>query len=112
MEHIEWEDFSKVELRVGTIIQARNFPEARKPAYQLYIDFGPDIGTLKSSSQICDHYSTEELPGRQVIAVTNFPPRQIGPIMSQCLVTGFYDAKGQVILAVPDKPIPNGSKLA
>jgi len=111
MKTIDWHSFTEVELRVGTIIEAREFPEARKPAYQLWIDFGPELGQRKSSAQICDHYDRESLVGIQVIAVLNFPPKQIGPFMSECLVTGFPDSKGKVILAVPEKAVANGVKL-
>jgi tRNA-binding protein len=111
MQSIEWPDFEKVELRVGTVVAAEPFPEARKPAYRLQIDFGQEIGIRKSSAQITDHYTTEALVGRQVVAVVNFPPKQIGPMRSECLVTGFYRPDGSVILAVPDSPVPNGAKL-
>lgn len=111
MANISWDEFEKVELRVGTIVQAEEFPEARRPAYILHIDFGAELGIKKSSAQITNHYQSEELVGKQVIAVVNFPDKQIGPIMSQCLVTGFYDMNGEVVLAVPDKPIDNGAKL-
>ncbi len=112
MEQISWDDFSRVELRTGTIIKAEEFPEARKPAYKLQIDFGPEIGLKKSSAQITDLYTVQELVGRQVIGVVNFPPRQIGPFMSECLITGFIQDDNSVVLAVPDKVVPNGSKLA
>jgi tRNA-binding protein len=111
MQSIEWPDFEKVELRVGTVVAAEPFPEARKPAYRLQIDFGQEIGIRKSSAQITEHYTTEALVGRQVVAVVNFPPKQIGPMRSECLVTGFYRPDGSVILAVPDSPVPNGAKL-
>lgn len=111
-EQIDWQDFQKVELRVGTIIAAEEFPEARKPAYKLTVDFGADIGTRKSSARITDLYGTQDLIGRQVIAVVNFPPRQIGPFMSECLVTGFHRDDGKVVLAVPDGEIANGARLA
>jgi tRNA-binding protein len=111
MNEINWDDFTRVELRVGTILEAEIFPEARKPAYKLLIDFGKEIGLKKSSSQITEHYSTEDLIGKQIVAVVNFPRKQIGPLMSECLVTGFYDPEGAVILAIPDKPVENGSKL-
>lgn len=111
MTEITWNDFEKIELRAGTVIAAKAFPEAKKPAYRLEVDFGPDIGVLKSSAQITDLYRQEELVGRQVLAVVNFPPRQIGPMMSECLVTGCYREDGSVVLAVPDKPVPNGARL-
>ena len=111
METISWDDFSKVELRVGRVIDARVFAEARKPAYVLQIDFGPEIGIRKSSAQITKLYASEELVGKLVVGVVNFPKKQIGPLMSECLVTGFYDANGDVVLCVPDKPMPLGAKL-
>ena len=112
METIGWEDFTKVELRVGKIISAEVFKEARKPAYILQVDFGEEIGTRKSSAQITVAYTPEELIGRQVMAVVNFPKKQIGPLMSECLVTGFHREDGAVVLAVPDQEVPLGSKLA
>ena len=112
MDTIDWNDFEKVELRVGTIVEVEDFPEARKPAYKLKVDFGDQIGLRKSSAQITDLYSKEDLLGRQVVGVVNFPPKQIGPIRSQCLVTGFNREDGAVVLAVPDSKVPNGSKLA
>ena len=111
METIDWNDFEKVELRVGTVVEVEDFPKARKPAYILHVDFGEDIGLRKSSAQITEVYSRDELVGRQVVGVVNFPPKQIGPIRSQCLVTGFYREDGAVVLAVPDQPVPNGVKL-
>ena len=111
MEQISWDQFEQVELRVGTIIEASEFPEARKPAYKLQVDFGDEIGIKKSSAQITSLYQREDLVGRQVVAVVNFPARQIGPIMSECLVTGFYREDGAVVLAVPDSEVPNGAKL-
>ena len=112
METISWSDFERVEIRVGTIITAEVFKEARKPAYILQVDFGDEIGILKSSAQITDLYKPEELNGTQVIGVVNFPSKQIGPIKSQCLVTGFSLDQGVVVLARPDRPVPNGLKLA
>jgi len=111
MNEIDFNDFLKVELRVGTINSCKAFPEARKPAYILEIDFGADIGIRKSSAQITDRYNLDELPGKQVVAVINFPKKQIGPIQSECLVTGFHQPYGSVALCVPDKPVPNGTKL-
>ena len=108
---IAFGDFLKVDIRVGTIVEARPFPEARKPAYQLLIDFGPAIGVKKSSAQITRNYRLEELPGRQVAAVVNFPPRQIGPMMSEVLTLGFPDAAGEVMLFAPDRTVPNGGRL-
>lgn len=111
MKTISWDDFAAVELRVGTIVAAEPFPEARRPAYKLQVDFGPEIGVRKSSAQITDLYEREALVGKQVIGVVNFPPKQIGPVRSECLVTGFVTDEG-VVLAVPDKPVANGLKLA
>ena len=111
MEEISWNDFAKVELRVGRVLQAEVFKEARKPAYKLQVDFGPELGQRKSSAQITVHYQPEELVGRLVVAVVNFPKKQIGPLMSECLVTGFHDADGAVALCVPDKDVPLGTRL-
>ena len=111
MKEITWQDFEQVELRVGTIVKAEAFPEARKPAYRLEVDFGSELGTRKSSAQITEHYTTDELLGRQVVAVVNFPVKQIGPMRSECLVTGFYREDGSVVLCIPDKPVGNGAKL-
>jgi len=108
---ITWDDFEKVELRIGTIIEVSDFPEARKPAYKLRVDFGPEIGILKSSAQLTDLYNKDELIGTQVLAVTNFPPKQIGPFRSECLVTGVQTSGGAVTLVRPDEPVENGQRL-
>ncbi|GFM38495.1 tRNA-binding protein [Desulfovibrio psychrotolerans] len=110
-EEITWAEFEKVELRVGVVLRAEVFAEARKPAHKLWVDFGPEIGERKSSAQIASLYTPEELVGKQVIAVVNFPRKQIGPFMSECLITGFADEQGRILLAVPDKPAPLGAKL-
>jgi len=111
MEQIQWTDFEKIDLRVGTIVQAREFPEARKPAYKLKVDFGEKIGIKNSSARITELYDKDSLIGKRVIGVVNFPPRQIGPFMSECLVTGFDRGDGAIVLAVPDAEVPNGSRL-
>jgi tRNA-binding protein len=111
VETISWDDFLKVELRVGQIVKAEPFPEARKPAYILHVDFGQKIGVKKSSAQITALYTIDELIGKQVVAVVNFPTKQIGPVRSECLVTGFHNADGNVALCVPDKTTPLGTKL-
>jgi tRNA-binding protein len=111
METISWDDFTRVELRVGRIVSAAVFPEARKPAYVLHVDFGEEIGVKKSSAQITHLYRPEELVGKLVVGVINFPKKQIGPLMSECLVTGFHNERGEVALCVPDKPVPLGAKL-
>jgi tRNA-binding protein len=108
---ITWDDFAQIDLRAGTITRAEPFPEARKPAYKLWIDFGDEIGILASSAQITERYNREELVGKQVLGVVNFPTKQIGPFMSECLITGIYDTDGSVVLAVPDQPVPNGTRL-
>lgn len=112
MPQIDWDDFQKVELRIGTIIETKEFPEARKPAWKLTVDFGDETGVRRASAQVTDLYSQEELIGKQVLGVVNFPPKQIGPFMSECLVTGFVQEDGSVVLAVPDKPVANGLRLA
>lgn len=112
MDPIGWDDFMQVELRVGTIVAAEAFPQARKPAWKLTVDFGPDIGQRRSSAQLTALYQPAQLIGKQVLAVLNFPPKQIGPFVSECLVTGFYRDDGAVVLAVPDQPVSNGARLA
>ena len=111
MTEITWNDFEKVELRTGRIISAEEFPEARVPAYKLRVDFGADIGILRSSAQITENYNIDDLIGKMVVAVVNFPPKQIGPTISECLITGFPDPDGNVILCVPDKEVGLGRKL-
>ncbi len=111
MAEITFQDFERVDIRVGTIVGVEPFPEARKPAFKLRIDFGPDIGIKKSSAQITVHYKPETLMGRQVAAVVNFPPRQIGPFMSEVLTLGFPDANGAVVLVGPSLAVPDGGKL-
>lgn len=108
---VSYDDFVAVDIRVGTVVEARPFPEARKPAIILIIDFGPEIGRKKSSAQITAHYTPETMVGRQVLGVVNFPPRQIGPLRSEVLTLGFEDADGAIVLAQPDRPVPNGKKL-
>ena len=111
MEEISWNDFMKVELRVGRVVAAEVFKEARNPAYKLQVDLGPELGVRKSSAQITALYQPEALVGRLVVAVVNFPKKQIGPLMSECLVTGFHNADGDVALCVPDKEVPLGTRL-
>ena len=112
METISWQDFEQVDLRVGTIVTAEVFAQARRPAYILHVDFGADLGVLKSSAQITDLYQPDALVGRQVIGVVNFPPKQIGPIQSQCLITGLPQGDGSVVLVQPDRQVSNGLKLS
>ena len=108
---ISFDDFMRVDIRVGTIVAAEPYPEARKPAIKLTVDFGPELGHKRSSAQITVHYTVESLVGRQVAAVVNFPPRQIGKFMSEVLTLGFPDEQGNVVLFAPDKPVPNGGRL-
>lgn len=110
-EQISFDDFMKVDVRVGRIVEAEVFPEARKPAYKMRIDFGPDLGIKKTSAQITKHYTPETLVGKLVMAVVNFPPRQIGPLMSEVLTLGVPDADGEVVLMAPDKDVPIGGRL-
>jgi tRNA-binding protein len=110
-DQISFDDFLKVDVRVGRVVEAEEFPEARKPAYKLRIDFGPDIGIKKTSAQITKHYTPETLVGRLVMAVVNFPPRQIGPVRSEVLTLGVPDADGEVVLTTPDKDVPIGGRL-
>lgn len=111
IETISWGDFEKVDLRVGTVVEVDDFLKARNPSYKLWVDFGAAIGILKSSAQITHHYTKAELLGRQVVAVVNFPKKQIADFMSECLVTGFADSDGHIVLTAVDKAVPNGSKL-
>ncbi|MFT4014722.1 MAG: tRNA-binding protein [Paracoccus sp. (in: a-proteobacteria)] len=108
---ISWDDFARVDIRAGRITRAEPFPEARRPAIKLWVDFGPEIGIRKSSAQITAHYTPEALIGRQVLAVVNFPPRQIGPFMSEILVLGLPDPSGEVVLIAPDQPVPEGGRM-
>jgi tRNA-binding protein len=110
-ETIGFDDFLRVDVRVGRVVAAEPFPEARKPAIKLRIDFGADIGERRSSAQITEHYTPESLVGRQVLAVVNFPPKQIGPFMSECLVLGLSDAEGRVVLIGPDRDVPVGARM-
>ena len=111
MPEITWDDFAAVDLRVGTVLEVHDFPEARRPAWRLLIDFGDEIGRKKSSAQITDRYAKADLLGRQVVAVVNFPPKQIGPMRSEVLVTGFANEAGEIVLIGPDAAVPNGARL-
>lgn len=111
MHPISWADFEKIDIRLGTIIKAEEFPKAKKPAYQLTIDFGEELGTKRSSAQITKHYSPADLEGKQIVAVVNFPPKQIANFISECLVLGVYDEQKEVILLQPQKPLLNGLKI-
>jgi tRNA-binding protein len=111
MAEISWTDFEKIDIRAGTILKAEPFPKARKPAYQLLIDFGPELGQKRSSAQITAHYQPEDLVGMQILAVVNFPPRQIANFFSECLVLGIYDHANDVILLMPERPVDNGQKV-
>ena len=111
MKTITWNDFESVEIRVGTVLRVEKFPEARKPAYKVWVDFGPEIGEKKTSVQITKLYTPEELIGKQVLGVVNFPTKQVGPFMSEFLLTGFADAEGAIVIAMPERPVPNGAKL-
>jgi len=108
---ISFDDFQKVDIRVGTVLTVEPFPEARKPAWKLTVDFGPEVGVRKSSAQIVAHYAPADLIGRQVLGVVNFPPRQIGPVRSEVLVLGLHDAGGAVVIVQPERPVPNGGRL-
>ena len=108
---IAWDDFQRVEIRAGTIVAAEEFPQARRPAYKLRIDFGPGIGIRTSSAQVTSLYRPQDLLGRQVLAVVNFPPKQVGPFLSQVLLLGFPDAEGAIVLAQPERPVPDGARL-
>ncbi len=111
MAEIDFDDFSKVEIRVGTIVDVQDYPEARQPAYKIWVDFGPSVGTKKTPAQVVANYDKQALVGRQVAAVTNFPPKQIGKFMSEILVLGFPNANGEVCLIGPDKKVPDGGRL-
>ena len=112
MKTIQWNDFEQVELRIGSIVDVQEFPQARKPAYKVTADFGEQIGILKASAQITDLYTPEDLLGKQIVGIVNFPAKQIGPFMSQFLLTGFVQKDGAVVIAQPERPVENGLKLA
>jgi len=109
---ISWDDFERVKLCAGTIVRVEDFPEAHKPAYKITVDFGPEVGERRTSARVADLYTKEELQGRQIIGVVNFPAKQIGPVRSEFLLTGFYGGDGGVVIAMPERPVPNGSRLA
>lgn len=111
LDEIQYDDFLKVDLRIGTVVKAEPFPKARKPAYIVHVDFGEEIGVLKSSAQVTELYELDRLIGRQVLGVVNFPKKQIGPIQSEFLLTGFFNSEGMVVLAQPEAPVPNGARL-
>lgn len=111
MSEISWQHFEAVEMRAGTVLSVEDFPEARKPAFKIAVDFGPDVGIRRTSAQVTAVYSKEELVGRQVLGVVNFPPKQIGPVRSEFLLAGFYRDDGAVVLAVPERPVQNGARL-
>ncbi len=111
MAAIEWSDFEKVDLRVGTIVEVEDFPEAKNPSYKIHVDFGEEIGIKKSSAQVTALYSKSQLLGKQILGVVNFPPKQVGPFKSEFLVTGFYQGEDEVVLAVPERKVENGRKL-
>ncbi|MCG8455014.1 MAG: tRNA-binding protein [Holophagales bacterium] len=111
MGDLTWDEFRRVDLRVGTIVRVEEFPEARQAAYKLWVDFGEELGVRKSSARITELYAEDELVGKRVVGVVNFPPKQIGPVRSECLVTGFYRDDGAVVLAVPDRDVPDGARL-
>jgi tRNA-binding protein len=111
MKTVSWNDFEAIELRVGTVLRVEAFPEARKPAYKVWADFGPEVGEKKTSVQITELYTPEDLVGRQIIGVVNFPPKQVGPFKSEFLLTGFADAEGAIVMAIPERTVPNGARL-
>ncbi len=111
METISWAEFERVELRVGTVVEVQPFPEARKPAYKVWVDFGPELGIKKTSAQITSLYTPEQLLGRQIIGVVNFPTKQVGPFRSEFLLTGLHDEQGAVVIVQPERAVPNGAKL-
>lgn len=111
-ETISWDDFEKVRICAGTVVRVEDFPEAHKPAYKITVDFGPELGELKTSARVADLYSKDELRGRQVVGVVNFPAKQIGPVRSEFLLTGFHREDGHVVVAVPEREVPNGARLA